>query len=450
MYIVNTTKELLNCRNNKGHTALEILEMYPGDAKSKQLKKALQVAAEKRSTDLLPNLPGVQQISAQQPTLENSKDILEIKDRSLLQCLIDIGNGHELPLDFKLGYQPEVMTTPPSSSMSAKSKKDSGECQIIEKYDSHDSGRIKPQIQREKLDMLTTKSRRKRISKSCGFLPTPNKEPMSTKDLLDVPSLKKPDFQDDKPLEPVSLTEAKDLCKLREFRTPSGRHRREANQLSKSRHKKQRQYEIYREALQNARNTIIMVAILIATVTFTAGTNPPGGVFQEGPLKGKSTVGRTIAFKVFTVSNNIAFFISLCIVVVLVSIIPFQRKRIMKMLVITHKFVWVAVSFMAIAFIAATRVTMPHCRESEWMFEVLLAINAGTVGSVFVYLGLALTKHWLRKSKWKKEKGKKRTTATIQGKTQLQHDRTDVEGEFYSESTISDVDSSTSLGYHAY
>ncbi|KAJ0075882.1 hypothetical protein Patl1_34065 [Pistacia atlantica] len=111
----------------------------------------------------------------------------------------------------------------------------------------------------------------------------------------------------------------------------------------------------------------------------------------------------------------------------------------------------VAVSFMAIAYIAATTVTMPHCIESGWMFEVLLAISVWTVGTAFVYLGLVLTRHWLRKLKWREERGqRRRATATIQGKAQSQHDTTNAARAIYSESTISDVDSSTSLGYHAY
>ncbi|KAL8214545.1 hypothetical protein R6Q57_003994 [Mikania cordata] len=168
-------------------------------------------------------------------------------------------------------------------------------------------------------------------------------------------------------------------------------------------HRRLKQIELQNEGLRNARNTITVVAVLIATVTFSAGINPPGG-FNENT--GKALMGGKLPFKVFMVCNIIALFLSLGIVNVLVSVIPFKRKSMMKLLVATHKIMWVSTMFMASAYIAATWTILPDRSGTRWLVIELMVVGIGCTLVVLFSLGVLLVKQWSRKQEWRRRKQK--------------------------------------------
>nr|XP_048332891.1 ankyrin repeat-containing protein At5g02620-like [Ziziphus jujuba var. spinosa] len=62
-----------------------------------------------------------------------------------------------------------------------------------------------------------------------------------------------------------------------------------------------------RDRYDNAADANLIVATLIATVTFTAGLTVPGGFYSEkGTLQGTPLLGNKMAFKIFIIMNTIA------------------------------------------------------------------------------------------------------------------------------------------------
>jgi ankyrin repeat protein len=182
--------------------------------------------------------------------------------------------------------------------------------------------------------------------------------------------------------------------------------------LREGRDPRNKEREMHSESLQNARNTITIVAVLIASVAFTCGINPPGGVHQDGPFIGKATAGRTLAFKIFSVANNIALFTSLSIVTLLVSIISYRTKALKMCVVIAHKMMWLAVASMATAYAASAWITVPHNEGSKWLVYTTSAIASVALGSMFVYVSFMMVKHILKKDKLRRNQSHGKTPST--------------------------------------
>ncbi|GJV79166.1 ankyrin repeat-containing domain, PGG domain protein [Tanacetum coccineum] len=134
---------------------------------------------------------------------------------------------------------------------------------------------------------------------------------------------------------------------------------------------------------QEAKTTLMVVASLIATMAFQAGTNPPSGVWQDTStdhMAGYSIMeyNHQNLYHVFLVSNTLGFVSTLSIILLLISGLPFLRHRVF--LWILMVIMWIATASMSLTYLVSISVLTPK-PEAQTFKNVVSGI-------VLVWIGL--------------------------------------------------------------
>lgn len=107
-------------------------------------------------------------------------------------------------------------------------------------------------------------------------------------------------------------------------------------------------------------NTHMLVATLIATMTFTAGFTLPGGYNGSDPNLGMATLAKKTAFQVFLVCDTLAMYSSIITIVSLIWAQLGDLSLIFKTFNIALPFLGLSLTSMSIAFMAGTYAAVSH------------------------------------------------------------------------------------------
>ncbi|XP_038711893.1 ankyrin repeat-containing protein ITN1-like isoform X2 [Tripterygium wilfordii] len=161
--------------------------------------------------------------------------------------------------------------------------------------------------------------------------------------------------------------------------------------------------KLHREGINNATNSVTVVAVLFATVAFAAIFTVPGGDFDSGMAV---VVSRT-SFKIFFIFNAIALFTSLAVVVVQITLVRGETKAEKRVVEVINKLMWLASVCTSVAFMASSYIVVG--RKHEWAAILVTVVGgvimAGVLGTMTYYVVKSKRVRSLRK----KEKSTRRS-----------------------------------------
>ncbi|THG18701.1 ankyrin repeat-containing protein BDA1-like [Camellia sinensis] len=129
--------------------------------------------------------------------------------------------------------------------------------------------------------------------------------------------------------------------------------------------------------LPKKKETLMVVASLIATIAFQAGVTPPGGVWQDnsnGHIAGEAVMAYNFPelFPHFLRANTMGFVTSLSTIMLLTSGLPFKRKIFVCILVVL---MWLTITSMAGAYAISIIVIAPKIYKTSLGHTTVIALT---------------------------------------------------------------------------
>ncbi|KAJ9694573.1 hypothetical protein PVL29_010180 [Vitis rotundifolia] len=153
--------------------------------------------------------------------------------------------------------------------------------------------------------------------------------------------------------------------------------------------------KLHREGINNATNSVTVVAVLFATVAFAAIFTVPGGDDDSG----MAVVVDSPSFKIFFIFNAIALFTSLAVVVVQITLVRGETKSERRVVEVINKLMWLASVCTSVAFIASSYIVVG--RHNRWAAILVTVIGgvtmAGVLGTMTYYVVKSKRTRLLRK-----------------------------------------------------
>ncbi|WVZ68265.1 hypothetical protein U9M48_017224 [Paspalum notatum var. saurae] len=161
--------------------------------------------------------------------------------------------------------------------------------------------------------------------------------------------------------------------------------------------------KLHREGINNATNSVTVVAVLFATVAFAAIFTVPGGNDNNG----LAVVVQATSFKIFFIFNAVALFTSLAVVVVQITVVRGETKSERRVVEVINKLMWIASVCTTISFIASCYIVLG--RHFQWAAILVSLIGGVTMAGVLGTMTYYVVKSKRMRKIRKKEKMSRRS-----------------------------------------